>query len=175
MLIRSYDLDYGAWCTAIPRRKDPGISYSGSALTYRFLICRVLSREQRTARYYTFDPLVNIQGRGRQVIAVARTCNLIFIVLDVNKPLTHKRIIEAELEGFGIRLNKEPPNITFKRKEKGGINMTNTVPLTHLTPEEVKAVLSEYRVNSADVAFRCDATVDDLIDVLEGIAVGSFA
>jgi len=99
---------------------------------------------------------------------VARTCNLIFIVLDVNKPLTHKRIIEAELEGFGIRLNKEPPNITFKKKDKGGINMTNTVPLTHLTPEEVKAVLSEYRINSADIAFRCDATVDDLIDVLEG-------
>jgi ribosome-interacting GTPase 1 len=47
--------------------------------------------------------------------------------------------------------------------------MTNTVPLTHLTPEEVKAVLSEYRINSADIAFRCDATVDDLIDVLEGI------
>jgi len=46
--------------------------------------------------------------------------------------------------------------------------MTNTVPLTHLTPEEVKAVLSEYRINSADIAFRCDATVDDLIDVLEG-------
>jgi uncharacterized protein len=37
--------------------------------------------------------------------------------------------------------------------------MTNTVPLTHLTAEEVKAVLSEYRVNSADIAFRCDATV----------------
>src|SRR5271169_3490504 len=108
------------------------------------------------------------KGRGRQVIAVARTCNLIFIVLDVNKPLTHKRIIESELEGFGIRLNKEPPNITFKKKDKGGINMTNTVPLTHLTPEEVKAVLSEYRINSADIAFRCDATVDDLIDVLEG-------
>lgn len=27
------------------------------------------------------------KGRGRQVIAVARTCNLIFIVLDVGKPL----------------------------------------------------------------------------------------
>lgn len=58
------------------------------------------------------------KGRGKQVIAVARTCNLIFIVLDVNKPLEHKRIIEKELEGFGIRLNKEPPNIIVKKKEK---------------------------------------------------------
>ena len=43
------------------------------------------------------------KGRGRQVIAVARTANLIFIVLDVLKPLGHKQIIEKELEGFGIR------------------------------------------------------------------------
>lgn len=27
--------------------------------------------------------------------------------------------------------------------------------------------MSEYRINSADIAVRCDATVDDLIDVLE--------
>jgi uncharacterized protein len=51
---------------------------------------------------------------------VARTCNLIFIVLDVLKPLHDKRIIEAELEGFGIRLNKKPPNITVRKKDKGG-------------------------------------------------------
>ena len=72
------------------------------------------------------------KGRGRQVIAVAKTCHLIFIVLDVNKPLTDKRIIESELEGFGIRINKSPPNINFKKKDKGGISITSTVPLTHI-------------------------------------------
>lgn len=107
------------------------------------------------------------KGRGKQVIAVARTCNLIFIVLDVNKPLQHKQVIERELEGFGIRINKEPPNIVFRKKEKGGINITNTVPLTKLDNDEVKAVMSEYRITSADIAFRCDASIDDLIDVLE--------
>lgn len=107
------------------------------------------------------------RGRGKQVIAVARTCNMLFIVLDVNKPLHHKQIIEKELEGVGIRLNKTPPDILVKRKERGGISVTNTVPLTHLGEDEVKAVLNEYRINSAEVAFRCDATIDDLIDVLE--------
>lgn len=107
------------------------------------------------------------KGRGKQVIAVARTCNLIFIVLDVNKPLAHKQIIEKELEGFGIRINKTPPNILIKKKERGGISITNTVPLTHLDNDEIRAVMSEYRINSADIAFRCDATVDDLIDTLE--------
>lgn len=32
------------------------------------------------------------------MIATARTCNLILIVLDCMKPITHKRLIEKELE-----------------------------------------------------------------------------
>ncbi|AEO57706.1 hypothetical protein MYCTH_2304203 [Thermothelomyces thermophilus ATCC 42464] len=107
------------------------------------------------------------RGRGRQVIAVAKTCHLIFIVLDVNKPLHDKRIIENELEGFGIRLNKQPPNITFRKKDKGGLNISSTVPLTHIDHDEIRAVMSEYKISSADISIRCDATIDDLIDVLE--------
>lgn len=47
------------------------------------------------------------RGRGRQVISTARTCNLILIVLDAGKPVTHKKIIEQELFSFGIRINQE--------------------------------------------------------------------
>jgi small GTP-binding protein len=130
------------------------------------------------------------KGRGRQVIAVAKTCHLIFIVLDVNKPLTDKRVIENELEGFGIRINKSPPNITFRKKDKGGINITSTVQMSHIDndvrawdvwgvalgvrltgwtnfAQEIKAVLGEYKIANADIAIRCDATIDDLIDVIE--------
>eukprot|EP00455_Lapot_gusevi_P028216 TRINITY_DN3000_c0_g1_i11.p1 TRINITY_DN3000_c0_g1~~TRINITY_DN3000_c0_g1_i11.p1 ORF type:complete len:218 (+),score=82.73 TRINITY_DN3000_c0_g1_i11:115-768(+) len=84
------------------------------------------------------------------------------------KPLTHKRIIEKELEGFGIRLNQEPPNIIFKRKDKGGINIINAVPQTKMNQETVVAICKEYRIVSADITFRCDATSDQLIDVIEG-------
>jgi len=110
------------------------------------------------------------KGRGRQVISVGKTCNLILIVLDALKPLVHKRIIETELEGFGIRLNKEKPNIYFKRKEKGGINFTHTGNFTpsHLDLEVIKAVLGEYKIHNADINIKYDATVDDLIDVIEG-------
>jgi len=61
------------------------------------------------------------KGRGRQVIAVARTCNLIFIVLDVLKPLVDLEILTNELEGFGIRLNQKPPRILIRRTENGGV------------------------------------------------------
>ncbi|CAF0877162.1 unnamed protein product [Brachionus calyciflorus] len=108
------------------------------------------------------------KGRGKQVIAVARTCSLILIVLDVLRPLVHKKIIENELEGFGIRLNKQPPNIYFKRKDKGGINLQTMSNDSELDLDTVKSILGEYRIHNADIIVRCDATVDDLIDIIEG-------
>eukprot|EP00356_Strombidium_inclinatum_P014594 CAMPEP_0170492810 /NCGR_PEP_ID=MMETSP0208-20121228/12901_1 /TAXON_ID=197538 /ORGANISM="Strombidium inclinatum, Strain S3" /LENGTH=338 /DNA_ID=CAMNT_0010768625 /DNA_START=74 /DNA_END=1090 /DNA_ORIENTATION=- len=110
------------------------------------------------------------KGRGRQVIGVARTCTCILIVLDVMKPLTHRRKIEYELEGFGIRLNKKPPNILIKRKDKGGINIVKSMglELTNMTDDTVKAIAHEYKLSNADIHFRQDATVDELIDVIEG-------
>lgn len=109
------------------------------------------------------------KGRGRQVIAVARTCNLILITLDASKPMVHKKYIEHELEGFGIRLNKQPPNIVFKKKEKGGISLSHPgFQPSHLDKDLVQSILKEYRISNAEVMLRCDATVDEFIDVIEG-------
>jgi ribosome-interacting GTPase 1 len=55
------------------------------------------------------------KGKGKQVIGVARTCSLIIVLIDATKPLVHKRIVERELEGYGIRLNKQPPNISIRK------------------------------------------------------------
>ena len=108
------------------------------------------------------------KGRGRQVIGVAMTCKVILIVLDSMKPLTHKHIIENELEGFGIRLNKKPPNISFRKKDKGGVNMQTTVKLTHLNVDIVTSILKEYKIHNADVTFREDCTMDEFLDVVDG-------
>ncbi|KJE96916.1 developmentally regulated GTP binding protein 1 [Capsaspora owczarzaki ATCC 30864] len=119
---------------------------------------------------YEFTTLTTVpgMGRGRQVIAVARSCDLIFFVLDVLRPLNQKALLEKELDSFGIRLNKSPPNIYYKKKDKGGINLTATCTLTNLDLDMVKSVLGEYKIHNADVILRYDATVDDLIDVVEG-------
>ncbi|KAG1682434.1 Developmentally-regulated GTP-binding protein 1 [Nymphon striatum] len=123
------------------------------------------------------------KGRGRQThavlfiiikatwylfVSVARTCSLIFIVLDVLKPLLHKQLLERELEGFGIRLNKFPPNIVFRRKDKGGINLQTMCAQSELDLDTVRTILSEYRIHNADITLRYDATSDDFIDVVEG-------
>ena len=39
-------------------------------------------------------------------MAAARSCDLILLIMDATKPVTHKIIIEKELHGFGIRLNQ---------------------------------------------------------------------
>jgi small GTP-binding protein len=104
------------------------------------------------------------KGRGRQVLAVARTCSLIIVCLDAAKPLLHKRTIERELEGAGIRLNKQPPKIKVTRKDRGGLSLTGD----HLDYDMVKAVLGEFRISNAEVMTSAPCTVDDLIDVIEG-------
>lgn len=104
------------------------------------------------------------RGRGRQVIAVARSCNLIIMCLDVTKPLMHKAILERELEGAGIRLNKQPPQIKIKKRDKGGIQITGG----KFSVELVKSILGEFRMPNAEVTIRGDPTVDVLIDVVSG-------
>ena len=49
------------------------------------------------------------------------------------------------------------------------VAITNTVPLTRTDAQEIKAVLSEYRMNNASVSIhQPDATIEDFIDVIEG-------
>ncbi|GJM94112.1 hypothetical protein PR202_ga10728 [Eleusine coracana subsp. coracana] len=108
------------------------------------------------------------KGRGRQVIAVAKSSDLVLMVLDASKSEGHRQILTRELEAVGLRLNKRPPQIYFKRKKTGGISFNTTAPLTHIDEKLCYQILHEYKIHNAEVLFREDATVDDLIDVIEG-------
>ena len=109
------------------------------------------------------------KGRGRQVISTARTCNMILIVLDAAKPVTHKKIIEAELHSFGIRINQKPPQIKFIKKESGGIGYQEIVTQTKgMNADVCRSVMKEYKISCAEMILREDVTVDQFIDVIEG-------
>ena len=109
------------------------------------------------------------RGRGRQVISTARTCDLILIVLDSAKPVTHKKIIEQELFGFGIRINQNPPDVKVVQKESGGIGYQEIVKQTRgMNVEVARLVCKEYRITCAEIILREDITVDQFIDVIEG-------
>jgi ribosome-interacting GTPase 1 len=92
---------------------------------------------------------------------------MVLMMLDASKADEQRPILERELETMGIRLNREPPAISFRVKPSGGLSINSTVPLTHLDDRMIRMVLHEYKIFNAEILFRCDATVDDLIDVVE--------
>ena len=63
------------------------------------------------------------------------------MVLDASKPDFHRDILTRELESVGIRLNRDPPNIYFKKKKTGGISFNSVVPLTHLDEKMCQRIL----------------------------------
>ena len=109
------------------------------------------------------------KGRGRQVIAVCKSADLLLMVLDASRPAAHRAILTRELEAVGMRLNRRPPRIYFKKKKTGGIAFNATVPLTRGMDQSLcQRILQEYKIHNAEVLFREDCGADELIDVIEG-------
>nr|ADD38304.1 Developmentally-regulated GTP-binding protein 2 [Lepeophtheirus salmonis] len=108
------------------------------------------------------------KGRGRQVIAVARTADLVLMILDATKKDIHKDLLERELHSVGIRLNESKPNIYFKQKKAGGISFNSTLTLTKMDEKLCQMILHEYKIFNAEVLFREDCNADQFIDVILG-------
>ena len=106
-------------------------------------------------------------GRGKRVLSVAKNADLILLVLDVFQP-DQISVLNKELYEMGIRLNTEPPNVTINQSSQGGLGITTTCKLTHLTESTARAILNIYKINQASVIIREDITDDQLIDVAAG-------
>ncbi|KAL1995182.1 hypothetical protein VTN49DRAFT_1369 [Thermomyces lanuginosus] len=107
------------------------------------------------------------KGRGRQVIATAKTSDLILMVLDATKKAEQRALLEKELEAVGIRLNKEPPNIYLKPKKAGGMKITFQSPPKNIDEKMITNILRDYKLLNCEVLIRDEnVTVDDLIDVI---------
>ena len=99
---------------------------------------------------------------------MARTADLILMILDATKKDIHKALLEAELEAVGIRLNCEKPSIYYKQKKAGGVKFTATCTLTKCDGKMVQRILQEYKIFNAEVLFREDASPEQFIDVIMG-------
>lgn len=84
------------------------------------------------------------KGRGRQVIAVARSADMVLMMLDATKGDEQRRLLERELEAVGIRLNKRRPNVYFKIKSGGGLSFNATCKITHMSEKMAYHILHEY-------------------------------
>ncbi|MDI9633036.1 MAG: GTP-binding protein [Methanolinea sp.] len=106
------------------------------------------------------------KGRGKEVIGVVRSADLIVILLDIYNA-SHVDVLLSELYDAGIRINRERPDITIKKTAHGGIRM-NHVGALDLDIEEIRAILQENRIVNADVLIRGNATQEDIIDAMLG-------
>lgn len=142
--------------------------------TYQFTTLDIVPgvMEYKNAKIQVFDIPGIItgassgKGRGREILSVARTAELIIVVLDVLNP-QHLDVILKELRNIGIRPNERPPDVTVNRRRTGGVHVSSTVPLTHLDEKTIRSIINEYGMHNADVLFRDDVTMDQFIDVLD--------
>ncbi len=106
------------------------------------------------------------RGRGREVLSVVRSADLVLFLIDPEHP--NLRALANELEGAGIRINQRPPRIVIHRSDRGGLTISSTVRLTHLAGGAAAQIAREFGMHNGSIVFREDATVDQLIDVLAG-------
>ncbi len=106
------------------------------------------------------------RGRGREILSVIRSLDLVLLFLDVHN--IHWEVLEKELYASGVRLNGRPPDINLSKKDRGGIEIHHTLELTHMDEEMAVDIVREYGFINADVVIREDVTEDRLIDFLSG-------
>ena len=107
------------------------------------------------------------KGLGKRILSVARSADLVLLVLDVFQPY-HEDVLVNELGNIGIRLNQLPPNITIEKASMGGIAVAQQVKLTKITEKHLKDILHLYGIVSARVVIREDVTSEQLSDYIAG-------
>jgi len=104
-------------------------------------------------------------GRGREVLSVIWSCDLVLILLDINE-LNHYDVIKKELTDAHIRLDEKKPDVKISKTMKGGISVASTVPL-EMDHETIRAILNEFKIMNANILIRTEIDADQLIDVIE--------
>jgi len=112
------------------------------------------------------------KGRGKEVLAAARSAELILIIIcfreDGSINLEDLEKIRKELKNAGIRPNSRPPRIIVKERSKGGIHFTYKGKQL-MDKNEVKLLMNELGVRNAGVYFsEPHVTADQLIDHIMG-------
>lgn len=107
------------------------------------------------------------RGRGKEVLAVMRNCDLVLMLLDINR-LGEYDILAKEVYETGIRLNQKKPDVRIKKKARGGIRIGKTVHLPDLDDETIKGIMKEFSISNAEILIRTQINADQFIDCVEG-------
>lgn len=102
------------------------------------------------------------KGRGKEVISVIRTANLIIIILDP-KNIDRVDQIKKELFEAGVRLDRKKPNVAIVKSLSGGIKISTNIKLP-FSQDSVKEIAKEFRISNGEITIKEPITLDQLID-----------
>ncbi len=103
------------------------------------------------------------KGGGKQVLSVVRNADLIVFMTDVTRPDMVPRM-KQELVDAGIRVNEERPDVQVRKRDRGGLTINKTTPLSN--EDALEAVLREYGYVNAEVIIREPVDVDRFVAAL---------
>jgi small GTP-binding protein len=106
------------------------------------------------------------KGRGREVLSVVRSADLILLMIDVFE--TNIEILVEELKTANLRLNQRAPDIVIAKKNRGGVIVNFTTAQSTLDEDLVKEMMNEYGHINADIVIRENIVEDQLIDYISG-------
>ena len=107
------------------------------------------------------------KGLGKRILSVARSADIVLLVLDVFQPY-HEDVLINELVNIGIRLNQAPPNIVIEKSNTGGIAVAQQKKLKKMSEKLLKEILNIYGYTSARVVIKEDIDSEQLIDFING-------
>jgi hypothetical protein len=102
------------------------------------------------------------KGKGREVLAVARSADLLVVMTDIERINLIPKML-AELEGAGIRINRSKPNVTVEKKAEGGLDIVSNLR-QDINVESVKEIAREYGIKNGIITLKEHVSYDRLFD-----------
>ncbi len=104
-------------------------------------------------------------GRGREILSVARSADMILIVTDPEANGLEK--IYDELYFSGMVINRKRRNVSVKRTGINGVKIHSPRRM-EVDENHIREILKEFKIVNADVYIRERITADDLIESIKG-------
>lgn len=106
------------------------------------------------------------KGQGKRVLAVARTADLLILIVDARSS-DQIKIIEKELFDSGVRINQKKPTVFLKKTSKGGlkVNLSSSVKLSRA---RIEGIASGLGLTNAELTIKEEVDEEELIDAILG-------
>lgn len=106
------------------------------------------------------------KGRGREVLSVAKSADLLLIMTDVERVGAFASMY-TELVGSGIRINQTPPKVLIEKATQGGLEVRSNLK-QNLDKEVIKEIAREYGIKNGVITLQEKVTESRLFDAFSG-------